>query len=217
MRSHWPTGRRTFSPVTFVLVVGMLLSVAGCGEETVIATVAIAITSPPTETLTPTSTATMTLTPTSTPRATSTVRSTATATLTPTPRPRPTAVPVEVLATQYPELAPLLGNPEVSDVYKNMAVAYAQGGQQGAIAVAQQRGLVTPEGDVRVDLTLDAPPSEETLNRLRSMGIKVLGVQDNRVQIAVPQALLMSGANQPGAALNQLSGIEHVTGLLPPQ
>lgn len=175
----------------------------------------------PTSTAAPTATdepvATPTHEPSPTPRATSTVRPTATVTLTPTPRPRPTAVPLSVLATQVPELAPLLNNAEVGQAYKQLVAAYAQSGQQGAVAVAQQAGLLTPEGDIRIDLVLDGPVTEETLARLVSTGIKVLGTQDNRVQIAVPQSLLMSSAQQPGAVLNQLSGIEHVTALLPPQ
>lgn len=207
-----------------VMLVGyVLLSLSGCGEETDAPPAAVTTTAAPTPVPPPTATSTLTPTatdeptPTLTPRATSTVRPTATATLTPTPRPRPTAPSPAALATQYPDLAPLLNNPEVDGAYKELAVAYAQGGQQGALAAAQQRGLVTPEGDIRVDLVLDAPATEETLTRLQSMGIKVLATQDNRVQIAVPQALLMTGTSQPGAALNQLSGIEHVTALLPPQ
>ena len=179
------------------------------------------VASTPTATVVPTATGEPSVTPTAepspTPRATSTVRPTATVTLTPTPRPRPTAVPLSVLATQVPELAPLLNNPEVDIAYKQLVAAYAQYGQQGAVAVAQQAGLLTPEGDIRIDLVLDGPATEETLARLASMGIRVLGTQDNRVQIAVPQSLLLSSAQQPGAALSQLSGIEHVTALLPPQ
>ena len=48
------------------------------------------------------------------------------------------------------------------------------------------------------------------------MGIKVVGTHENVIQIAVPPALLMQGGNQPGPAFNQLSQIEHVTGVRPP-
>lgn len=194
-----------------VVAVAMVGGCTGKGDEVAIPTAT------PTPISTAVPTATFTHDPSPTPRATSTVRPTATVTLTPTLRPRPTAVPLSVLATQVPELAPLLNNPEVDSVYKQLVGAYIQYGQQGATAVARQYGVLTAEGDIRIDLLLDGPATEETLTRLTSMGIKVLGTQDNRVQIAVPQSLLISSAQEPGAILSQLSGIEHVTALLPPQ
>jgi hypothetical protein len=220
MRSQLGNSWTRPSLAVVALGVGAMLLLAGCVAETAVVTVPTAAPSATaTLTLTETPVPTTTDEPTSvpTPRTTSTTRPTATATPTPTPRPRPTALPLEALATQYPELAPLLNNPEVHSVYKELAVAYAQDGQEGALAVAERYGLLTAEGDIRVDLTLDGPVTEETIVRLQSMGIEVLQTQDNRAQIAVSQALLMSGAAQPGEALNQLSGIEHVTALLPPQ
>ena len=211
----------------WVLAAAMMLLLVGCAEEESTApAVGTTVTAPsatttPTPTLAPTATGEPTPTAVGTApvtaRATSTARPTATATSTPTPRPRPTAIPISALATQYPELAPVLNNPEVDTIYKELAVAFAQGGQERALATVRQRGLLTPEGDIRLDLVLDVPATEETVARLQSMGIMCLGVDGSRVMIAVPQALLMSGANEPGAALNQLSGIEHVTALLPPQ
>ncbi len=90
-------------------------------------------------------------------------------------------------------------------------------GQQGAVAVAQQAGLLRQRATSASTRNVDGPATEGDLARLASLGIQVLGTQDNRVQIAVPQSLLLSSAQQPGAALSQLSGIEHVTALLPPQ
>ncbi len=95
-------------------------------------------------------------------------------------------------------------------------MAYEEDGQQGALAVAQQQGLVSPEGNIRADLVLDTNDTASTVAQLEAMGITVVGTHDNVVQIAVPPALLMSGANQPGALLNQLSGLEHVVGVQPP-
>ena len=194
------------------VMLALLSLAAGCAEETAVATAR-----PPTATKTasPTPTDAPTATRTSTPPATSTPQSTSTPT--PTPEPRPTAPSLEDMATQYPELGPVLNNPEVATEYKELAVAYEQGGQQGAMGVAQQKGLISPEGDIRADLVLDTTDTAGTVAQLESMGIKVLGTQDNVVQIAVSPAMLMSGANQPGPAFNQLASIEHVTGVQPPR
>ena len=194
-----------------------LILCASCSEPTVTS-------SAPRPTLTATATAAVTVTPNPSPttaptptftsRPTSTLQPTSTAT--PTPTPRPTAPSPESLATQYPELAPMLNNPEVSAAYKELAVAYEQGGQQGVMAAARDRGLLTAEGDIRATLVLDTTDTAGTVTQLQSMGIKVVGTEGDRIQIAIPQSLLMAGANDPGSALNQLSAIEHVVGVEPP-
>lgn len=201
-----------------VALISVLLS-TGCEAEPV-----TPATPRPTLTATPTATERATVTPTPSPtavptvtpapRATSTAKPTSTATATSTPRPR--APSPESLATQYPQLAPILNNPEVCTVYKELAVAWEAQGQQGVLAVARDRGLLTPEGDIRATLVLDTEDSTATVAQLQSLGIEVLGTQGERVQIAIPQGLLMAGANDPGSALNQLSGLEHVVGVEPP-
>src|ERR1044071_9365382 len=40
----------------------------------------------------------------------------------------------------YPELADMLENPELSSVYKDFYLAYQQGGEETAVALARQRG-----------------------------------------------------------------------------
>ncbi len=210
---------RQLRMLTLLVGLGGILFSAGCGVE---ATVAPTATPAPTATITPTHTATPvpTPTPTSNPtttvRPTSTLQPTSTATATFTPRPRPTAPSAEELAAQYPELAPILNNPEVSSVYKELVVAYEEGGQQAAAAKARERGLVSPEGDVRATLILDTTDIASTVTQLQSMGIEVLETDAQQVQIAVPPELMMAGANEPGPFLNRLAGLEHVTGVRPP-
>jgi hypothetical protein len=182
---------------------------------------------PPTATATATATPSPTLTASPTPTGTPTLPPTSTvqATVTPTvtPEPRPTRPSPATLAAQYPELAPLLNNPEVDAVYKDLAVAYEEYGQQGVMSAAQQRGLVTSDGNFRAELVLDTADSDATIAQLQAMGIAVLGVEDDpatgqrRVQLAIPPALLMSGANRPGPFLAQLANLEHVIGLVPPR
>ena len=202
------------------VVLSVVLWGAGCKEDTPVAAVPFTATATPTPTATATASLTPTVTPTEVP-ATSTIQPTLTPTV--TPEPPPTRPSPATLAQQYPQLAPLLNNPEVDMVYKELAIAYEDHGQQGVMAAAQQRGLVTPDGNFRAELMLDSMDSDATIAQLQGMGIGVLGIQDNadtgqrRVQIAIPPALLMSGANRPGAALAQLAALEHVIGLLPPQ
>jgi hypothetical protein len=203
-----------------VIVLHLAASAAGCTVETPATAAAFA-----TATATPAPTATLTPAPSPTASPTrpptSTIRPTVTSTV--TPEPRPTRPSLDGLAAQYPQLAPLLNHPEVAAVYKELAVAYEQGGQQAMLALAQQRGLVTPEGEFRAELVLDTPDADVTMAQLEALGIRVLGVQDDagtgqrRVQIAIPPALLISGAQHPGAILVQLVALEHVVGLTPPR
>jgi hypothetical protein len=121
-----------------------------------------------------------------------------------------------VLAEQYPELAEILNNPEVDAAYKDLLVAYRQGGQEAAIDLAQQRGLVTPEGDIQTSLTLDTQDTASTVAQLQSLGARVTGTSGNRVDVAVPVEMLMSGNTDSGQLLTQFSSLEHVTGVVPP-
>ena len=59
------------------------------------------------------------------------------------------------LAEQYPDLAPILTDAELGSVYKQFLVAYEQGGTEAALELAHRRGMLTPDGDVRVNLLLD--------------------------------------------------------------
>jgi hypothetical protein len=63
---------------------------------------------------------------------------------------------------------------------------------------------------------MDTEETDATVAQLQGMGIKVLGVEGNRIQIAIPQQLMMAGAGQPGPALNQLASLDHVVGVEPP-
>ncbi len=195
--------------LTILLLAALVALLGGCaGAEP----------PPPTRTPTPRPTATGTPVPVASPSPTLEPTSTLRPTSTPTPTPLPpTPTPsVEDLAAQYPELAAILNNPEVSALYKDFLVAYEQGGEQAALGLAQQRGLLTPEGEIRAALVLDTEERAGTIAQLEGMGIRVLSAAGNRIEIAVPPALLIASANQPGALLNQLSGLEHVVGVQPP-
>ncbi len=123
---------------------------------------------------------------------------------------------MQALATQYPQLGAILNNPEIAGVYKELLGAYQQNGQQGAMAVARQRGILSPEGDILASLQMGGGDTAATVTQLQATGIKVLGTQGDFINIAVPAALLLQGGQNPGAILGQLSGLQNVLGVRPP-
>jgi hypothetical protein len=180
--------------------------------EAVTATVAAPVpaeaTEPPSQTQTPPPTA----------QATSTTRPTATNTPTPAPtRAIPPTPNLQQLAAQNPQIAALLNNPAVSMAYKEVIVAYQQGGTPAAMAIARQRGLLSPDGSMILStLTVSSSDTAVTVAGLKAMGIQVLGVQGNQINIAVSIAQLLGSAQQPGALLTQMLAVPNVTSVLPP-
>src|SRR5262245_10504811 len=59
------------------------------------------------------------------------------------------------VATDYPQLAELLDNPELGSVYKDFYITYRNAGPEAALALAQQRGILNENGDVVLTLLLD--------------------------------------------------------------
>ncbi|MBN1261055.1 MAG: hypothetical protein JXB35_10280 [Anaerolineae bacterium] len=192
-----------------LLVLALLVALCGCEEEAA----KPAPTKTPTATATPVPESTATATPTPLPP-TSTTRPTSTATPTPPP-PTPTLT-LEQLAALYPELAAVLNDPELSAVYKDLLVAYEQGGEPALIAAAQQRGLLTPEGDLYMRLVLDTEDPTSVVSQLEAAGVKVIRTSGNQVDIGVPLALLQAQGGQPGAFLTQLTQLQNVIGVQPP-
>jgi len=123
------------------------------------------------------------------------------------------------LAEQYPDLAPVLADPELDSVYKEFLLAYEEGGQQAALELARQRCLLTPEGDVRVTLILDTEENAPLVAQLEGAGITVVSVYRDRVNVAVPVALIEAQlqADEPGDIFAQLTALEHVIAVRLPE
>ncbi len=123
------------------------------------------------------------------------------------------------LATQFPELADILSEPELNTVYKDFLVAYQQGGEQAAIALARQRGILTPQNEIRATLILDGTYTAALLQQLESTGIIVETAYETQVDIAVPLAVIQSAidSGQPEAVFKQLTELEHVIRVKAPQ
>jgi len=145
----------------------------------------------------------------------------------PPPTPVPTLPALEVtlppsladLAEQYPELASVLNDPELDTVYKELLVAYQEGGEEAVEELARQRGLLTPDGDVRVTLVLDTEDHGPLVDQLQAAGVTVVSAYGDRVNIAVPleqiEAQLQTG--EPGAIFEELTELEHVIAVRLPE
>ncbi len=124
------------------------------------------------------------------------------------------------LAERYPELAPILTDSELGSVYKEFLVAYQEGGMESALQLAEERGLLTPEGDaLRVMLVLDTEDPAPLVVQLNAVGVTVVSAYRDRVNISIPVTLVETQlqSDEPGAIFAQLTELQHVTAVrLPP-
>jgi subtilisin family serine protease len=149
----------------------------------------------------------------------------------PQPTPRPTLPPVPVLnitpppslaelADDYPELADILTDPELDTCYKEFLVAYQEGGEEAALELAHERGLLTPDNDaIRVTLVLDTMEHEPLVAQLEGVGVTVVSAYQDRVNVSVPVALVEAQleAEEPGAVFEQLTELDHVIAVRLPE
>jgi len=141
-------------------------------------------------------------------------------------RPGPTQLPeitppasLAELAEQYPQLATILTDPELDSVYKQFLVAYQEGGEEAALKLARQRGMLTPEGDIAITLVLDTEENAPLVTQLNAVGVAVVSAYRDRVNVAVPMAMIEAQlqAETPGAIFDQLTELEHVIGVQLPE
>jgi subtilisin family serine protease len=126
------------------------------------------------------------------------------------------------VAAQYPDLARLLQNPELDTVYKEFLVVYEEEGEEAALDMARERGiLVTNEGHeyVRLTLLLDTDENEPLRARLEEVGVVVVSVFRDRIEVAVPLDLVRRelASDDPGAIFGELAGMEHVIAVRLPE
>jgi subtilisin family serine protease len=170
----------------------------------------------------------------STPTLGPTSTATASATLAPTPVPTRSPTPIIVfkpltitltpppalsdLATQFPELADILNDPELNSVYKDFLIAYQQGGTDAAIALARQRGILTPQNEIRATLVLDMPYTEALTGQLENIGVIVESAYQTQIDIAVPLEVIQRAidSGQPETIFKQLTELQHVIAVRAP-
>lgn len=130
-------------------------------------------------------------------------------------------VSLSELAESYPEMAELLQDPELGSIYKEFLIAYQEGGEEAAIDLAKERGLLTPdEKNLRVMLVLDTKESTALQNQLEALGVTVVSAYQDRINIAVPVALVTEAMDSEETAevFKSLTELEHVIAVrLPPQ
>jgi subtilisin family serine protease len=129
---------------------------------------------------------------------------------------------LDELAEQYPELARLLRDPELDTVYKEFLMAYEEEGEEAALEMARERGiLVENEGKeyVRLTLVLDTDDNEPLKAQLEGVGVVVVSAFQDRIEVAVPLDLVRQelGSDDPGAIFGELAEMEHVISVRLPE
>jgi subtilisin family serine protease len=126
---------------------------------------------------------------------------------------------LSTLAAQFPRLAKILNNPELDSAYKEFLLAYERGGSEAAILLAQQRGLLTDDNQVRITLVLDTEDSASLVKELTDIGVNVRGTYKDLIDISIPVELIVQTArsDDPGKVFDQITQLEHVIGLQLPQ
>src|SRR5512141_584746 len=121
--------------------------------------------------------------------------STAPGTLAPPPPVTFTPPPdLKDLAQQFPRLEKILNNPELDSVYKDFLVAYESGGAEAAEGLARQRGLLTPDNQIRVTLVLDTQDSAALVKELQGLGVMVRATYRDLIDIGIPLELIVRTA-----------------------
>lgn len=128
-----------------------------------------------------------------------------------TPPPSLEDIAADVRA-EYPELANLLENPELSTVYKDFYLAYQSGGEATALALARQRGILNNNDQLVMTLVLDTEDSASLIAELEAEGVLVTGSFKNLVSIAIPVELIRTKAETeaPSDIIDRISNLEHV-------
>ncbi|MCL4295364.1 MAG: S8 family serine peptidase [Anaerolineae bacterium] len=120
------------------------------------------------------------------------------------------------VAADYPELAKILDNPELGSVYKDFYITYQNAGQEAALALARQRGILNENGDVVMTLILDSSEqTAELVSELEAEGVIVESSYQDRINIVIPTGLILEqiDAAEPNLVVDRISNLEHVISL----
>lgn len=128
-----------------------------------------------------------------------------------TPPPSLAEIAEEVRA-EYPKLADLLENPELGSVYKDFYLAYQRGGEETALALARQRGILNDNDEIVMTLVLDTEDSAGLIAELEAEGVIVKESFRNLINIAIPLSLIQTQleAEEPDLIVERISNLEHV-------
>jgi subtilisin family serine protease len=116
------------------------------------------------------------------------------------------------LATEYPELAHILNDEKLDSAYKDFMLAFQQGGGEAAYELAQKRGLLNANGDLRLTLELDTEDTGPLAQELEAKGFEVTATHGNLMDIAIPIELLADAVenDRPEALFQDISGLKNI-------
>lgn len=120
-----------------------------------------------------------------------------------------TPVSIQALITEYPELANILQDPNLDSAYKDFLLVYQTGGGEAALELAEKRGLLNANGDLRLTLELETTDTAPLQAELEANGILVTAVSGNLMDIAIPLEMLES-MMMSGGAEDLLSSITNL-------
>ncbi len=117
------------------------------------------------------------------------------------------------LADKYPEYKDLLTDPELDSAYKDFLIAYEENGVDGAIDLAQKRGMINKKGELMVTLEFDTSDTTAAQAQLEEKGISINTVHENVMDIGIPVDLIKEqlDSDDPGAIFRELTELDHVT------
>lgn len=117
------------------------------------------------------------------------------------------------LATQYPELASILQDPNLDSVYKEFLVVFQEKGAEAAYEMAKKRGLLNERDELRLTLELDTSDTVLLQQQLEANGIRVTAVSGNLLDIAIPLSVLspLLESGEAAGFLQAITEMQHVT------
>jgi subtilisin family serine protease len=129
---------------------------------------------------------------------------------------------LDELADQYPELSRLLSDPKLDAVYKEFLVVYEDKGEEAAMEMARERGLVISRNNqeyVRLTLVLDTEDSDSLIGQLEDLGINIISAFRDQIEVAIPVDLVKQelASDEPGAIFEKLTEMEHVVAVQLPE
>ncbi len=126
---------------------------------------------------------------------------------------------LEELAEKYPDYADILLDPELDSAYKDFLIEYQENGVEGALELANKRGMINANNELMVTLEFDTEDTTAAQEQLKGEGISINTASKNLLDIGIPVALIeiQLESDDPAAIFSNLTELEHVTRVRLPQ